>query len=357
MSKKTPHTPPSAIFSFAAHWLHWFRAPVWLLALATEAKSFKENPIIGSRRLNRAGLHIVRVRLAHLMADFRRKRLSHLLSEQDGLDFDRSGFVLKSDFLPPAVLAAVEEELALSQGQVCEMTQGDTITRRMSLDADTLKHMLELRKLLHGEEWLGLLSYASSFRCHPMNYLQTILAHAHKAPPDPQTQLHSDTFHPTAKAWLFLTDVGPYDGPFVYVPGSHRINRRRLVWLRRQSVESGARDCLSVRGSLRVFRKALRRMGYPEPRAFAVKKNTLIVADTSGFHARGESRHTSTRIEIWGYGRRNPFLAWTGWDIQGMPGLKGRVVPLYWCARDIGEFLGLRRNPWRRVSSTKALHE
>lgn len=241
MSKKTPHTPPSAIFSFAAHWLRWFRAPVWLLALATEAKSFKENPIIGSRRLNRAGLHIVRVRLAHLMADFRRKRLSHLLSEQDRLDF---------------------------------------------------------------------------------------LAHAHKALPDPQTQLHSDTFHPTAKAWLFLTDVGPYDGPFVYVPGS-----------------------------LRVSRKALRRMGYPEPRAFAVKKNTLIVADTSGFHARGESRHTSTRIEIWGYGRRNPFLAWTGWDIQGMPGLKGRVVPLYWCARDIGEFLGLRGNPWRRVSSTKALHE
>ena len=93
---------------------------------------------------------------------------------------------------------------------------------------------------------------------------------------------------------------------------------------------------MSARGSLRVSRTALRRMGYPEPRVFAVKKNTLVVADTSGFHARGASRHPSTRIEIWGYGRRNPFLPWTGWDLQGLPGLKGRTVPLYWRARDLG---------------------
>ncbi|SSW72901.1 hypothetical protein AGI3411_05807 [Achromobacter agilis] len=356
--KKTPQTPPSAILSCAAHSLRWLRAPVWLLALATEAKSFKDNPILGSPTLNRAGLHIARVRLAHRMADFRRKRLRHLLSQQDRSDFDRNGFILKPDFLPPEVLAAVEEELAGSQGQVREMTQGDTITRRMSLDAGTLKHMPATRHLLQSAPWLGLLSYASSFRCHPMNYLQTILARVHEgAPPDPQVELHSDTFHPTVKAWLFLTDVGPDDGPFVYVPGSHRINRRRLAWLRRQSMEAGTLDRLSTRGSLRVTRTALHRMGYPEPRAFAVKKNTLVVADTSGFHARGESRHACTRIEIWGYGRRNPFLPWTGWDIQGLPGLKGRAVPLYWRARDIGEALGLRRNPWRRVRPNKAGHE
>ena len=36
---------------------------------------------------------------------------------------------------------------------------------------------------------------------------------------DPQTDLHTDTFHPTVKAWLFLTDVAPETMPFVYVPG------------------------------------------------------------------------------------------------------------------------------------------
>lgn len=357
MPKKTPRTPSSAILSFATHWLRWLCAPVWLLALATAAKSFNANPIIGSTTLNRAGLHIARVKLALRLADFRRKRLAHLISDQDQRDFDRDGFILKPDFLPAAALAAVEDELAGSPGEVREMMQGGTITRRMSLDADTLKRMPATRDVLQSEQWLGLLSYASSFRCHPMNYLQTVLPHAHDAPPDPQMHLHSDTFHPTVKAWLFLTDVKLEDGPFVYVPGSHRINRRRLAWLRRQSMDAVTLDRLSARGSLRVSREALRRMGYPEPRAFAVKKNTLVVADTSGFHARGESGHPSTRIELWGYGRRNPFLPWVGWDIQGLPGLKGRVVPLYWRARDIGEALGLRRNPWRRVQSTKTRHE
>lgn len=330
---------------------------MWVLALATEAKSFKDNPIIGSRWLNRAGLHIARVKLAQRMADRRRKRLAHLLTDQDRADFDRDGFILKHDFLPPAALAAVEQELAQCTGQVREMEQGDAVTRRMSLDAGALKHMPATRQLLQGERWLGLLSYAGSFRCHPMNYLQTILAHARRAVADPQLQLHSDTFHPTVKAWLFLSDVGVEDGPFVYVPGSHRINRRRLAWLRRQSIDARSLDRMSARGSLRVSLAALRRMGYPEPQAFAVKKNTLVVADTSGFHARGESGHASRRMEIWGYGRRNPFLPWTGWDIQGLPGLKGRAVPLYWRARDIGETLGLRRNPWRRVQSDKAGHE
>jgi len=355
--KKTPQTPPSATFPSAAHWLRWLCAPVWVLALATEAKSFKDNPILGSRRLNRAGLHIARVRLAQRLADSRRKRLAHLLDEQDRSDFDRDGFILKPDFLPAATLAAVERELASAAGQVREMEQGDAITRRMSLDAGALKHMPATRQLLQGEQWLGLLSYAGSFRCHPMNYLQTILAHARPAPADPQLQLHSDTFHPTVKAWLFLNDVGAEEGPFVYVPGSHRINRRRLAWLRRQSIDACTLDRMSARGSLRVSRTALRRMGYPEPRAFAVKKNTLVVADTSGFHARGASRHPSTRIEIWGYGRRNPFLPWTGWDLLGLPGLKGRTVPLYWRARDLGEALGLRRNPWRRVAPTDTGHE
>jgi hypothetical protein len=36
-------------------------APVWIAALATEARSFAGNPIIGSRLLNRWGLHAGRV--------------------------------------------------------------------------------------------------------------------------------------------------------------------------------------------------------------------------------------------------------------------------------------------------------
>jgi len=75
-----------------------------------------------------------------------------------------------------------------------------------------------------------------------------------------------------------------------------------------------------------------------------VPQNTLVVADTLGFHARGLSARSSVRLEIWAYGRRNPFLPWLGFDLAAMPFVKGRAVPLYWSAMDLGEKL----QPWQQ---------
>ena len=50
--------------------------------------------------------------------------------------------------------------------------------------------------------------------------------------------LHADTFHPTAKFWLFLDDVGIEDGPFAYVPGSHKLTPERLAWEHEQALIS-----------------------------------------------------------------------------------------------------------------------
>ena len=62
--------------------------------------------------------------------------------------------------------------------------------------------------------------------------------------PDPQLELHSDTFHPSLKAWLFLTDV-PEDGrPLTYVAGSHRLTPDRLAWEKRRTVEIDEADRL-----------------------------------------------------------------------------------------------------------------
>src|SRR5260370_14830925 len=74
-----------------------------------------------------------------------------------------------------------------------------------------------------------------------MVYIQTILSQAAQGLPDPQTDLHTDTFHPTVKAWLFLTDVEPDAMPFVYVPGSHRLTPERLEWERHMSIAASHR--------------------------------------------------------------------------------------------------------------------
>lgn len=336
--------------------LRYLLAPWWVLALATDAKSFRDNPLIGSRRLNGWGLHMNRVRLADRMAAWRRRRLEHLITPEQRDEFDSNGFVLVRDFLSADAFATLRDQVMNRAAPAREMVQGDTITRRYALDPAALRAMPAAKALLADPRWQGLIRYVGSFDTEPLAYVQSILTHRHDAPPDPQTKLHADTFHPTVKAWLFLTDVASDEGPLTYVAGSHRRDAARLAWEKRRSLEArdGA-DFLSGRGSLRIDPDDLKALGLPDPTAFAVPANTLVVCDTGGFHARGPAVRPSTRVEMWAYGRRNPFLPWTGLDLTGWPGLAERRVPLHWGFRD--RFQRWVGQPWADVGPKRPTDE
>ena len=119
-----------------------------------------------------------------------------------------------------------------------------------------------------------------------------------------------------------MTDVAEDAGPFTYVPGSHRLTAERLAWERRMSLAARHSSNAEIRqGSFRIDPAELPSLGLPQPRGFAVPANTLIVADTFGFHARGPSTRPSLRVEIWAYGRRSPFLPWAAllpWTTTGL---------------------------------------
>lgn len=327
----------------------WLKSPLWCVSLFTAAKSFRDNPVIGSPRLNAWGLHVARLRAAHALAAMRRHRLAGLVSAQDRAAFERDGFVVKHEVLPPGEFAALRDRLLAHRAPAREMLQGDTVTRRIALDPAFLAAQPALRDFLRSPLWHGLTRYVGSFDQEPVSYIQTILSHVVQARPDPQTHLHADTFHPTVKAWFFLSDVAADAGPFCYVPGSHRLTPQRLAWERAMSLVAAQSPGLTGRGSFRIRPDELAGLGLPEPRLFAVPANTLVVADTFGFHARGPSLQPSTRIEIWGYGRRNPFLPWAGADLLSLPGLAERRVGWYWQALDWRERHFGKRSPWRDV--------
>jgi hypothetical protein len=332
----------------------YLMAPLWVAALATGAKSFRDNPILGSAELNRRGLHSRRARLAHDMAWSRRARLARMIKPEDRAAFDRDGFVMRREFLPPAQFEKLKAEIFSYHAPAREMMQGDTITRRIAVDPEFLTAVPQMKVLLANPDWRGLNRYVGSFDQEPLTYVQTILSHIRNAKPDPQTDLHIDTFHPTVKAFYFLTDVAEDEGPFVYVPGSHRLTPKRLQWEYEQSIGAAAsRDTLAARGSFRATAAEVAAMGFAPPRAFAVPANTLVVADTVGFHARGLSVRPSVRVEIWTYGRRNPFLPWTGLDLFSLPWFAERRIPFVWQVRDSLNKRGLLNQPWKDVGRVR----
>lgn len=325
--------------------------PWWTATLATGAKSFIDHPLIGSRRLNEAGLHVTRVRAAHAMAARRRARVAPRVRAEDREAFARDGFVMRRNFLPPAVFARLHEGLAAWQGPCRDMVQGDAVTRRFALDPALLGAIPELRALSLHPEWQALIRYVSSFDVEPVSYVQTILARRgdgeRTAQTDPQLRLHADAFQPSAKAWLFLDDVPEDEGPLTYVPGSHRLTEQRLAWEKRMSLAAPEAERLTARGSFRVQEDDLAEMGLPGPMRFAVPANTLVVADTFGFHARGPSVRPSRRTEIWAYSRGNPFVPAGMPDYAAAQAINSRRVNAYWKGRDlVSRWIG---QPWQDV--------
>jgi hypothetical protein len=328
----------------------YLMAPLWVAQLATGAKSFRDNPILGSEELNRRGLHAKRAQLAHDLAWRRRARLAHMVSPTDRAAFDRDGFVMREDFLPAAEFERLRAAVMAHPAPAREMIQGDTITRRIAVDPEFIAAVPEIKALLANPDWRGLNRYVGSFDQEPLTYVQTILSHIRASAPDPQTNLHIDTFHPTVKAFYFLTDVAEDEGPFVFVPGSHKLTPGRLAWEHDLSIRAAkSDDRLLARGSFRANTEQIEKMGFGPPRAFAVRANTLVVADTGGFHARGFSARPTVRVEIWTYGRRNPFLPWAGLDVGSIPGIAERRIPLMWQARDLMKRTGLGGQPWNDV--------
>jgi len=317
--------------SLKSYALKGLRYPIWTLQVFGMSKSFRDNPILGSRMLNRLGLHVARLATAHGLNRLRELMLSPLAAPEQRREFRARGFLVLPEFLPRQEFAALAAEVRRARGEVRECIQGDTLTHRILLDEATLEDMPATRRLVNDCAFERLLKYCAARLKRPLYYVQSVKNGYVEGPVDPQKTLHADTFHPTMKAWFFIDDVAMESGPFTYVPGSHRLTWRRARWEYERSCRAGElKDGYSEKGSMRANPEDLRALGLPDPVAISVKANTLVVADTHGFHCRGQARPHTSRLEIWAYSRTNPFnpLPGLGWRVFSR--LECRLARAYW---------------------------
>lgn len=302
----------------------------WMAGVAGTEKSFSRNPLLGNAMLNRWGLHEQRVRLAAVLARLRRRRLARLLDPADVAALERDGLLIKPDLLPPETFARLREEVFGRPHPAWERRQGEAATRMIAIDGASRAWLPVATAIAEDTMLRRLVGYAGGRSGMPLFFVQIVLVDPGRGAADPQTDLHADTFHPTAKLWLFLDDVGAGDGPLVYAVGSHRPTPERLDWEYRQSL-SASIDGRShhADGSFRTSADDIVSLGYRPPAPVTVSANTLVIADTFGFHGRARSLRPTRRTAIHAYLRRNPFAPWNGLDMQALPGIRGRQWELF----------------------------
>lgn len=288
-------------------------SPYWFFQLFTTAKSFKGNPILGNPTLNKLGLHASRVILANASMRFRMWLLSGGIEPADQESYQHNGFVAKENFVSPPLFQQIEAEIRSFHGEVRECQQGDTQNHRILLDPATLAKLPYTQQLLNDQAFKRLLRYTAGHRRMPFFHIEQVRNGVNTTGSDPQKTLHTDTFHPTMKFWLYLDDVDEHNGPFTYIPRSNQLTRKRLKW-EYQTSQMAYRhpDSYSARGSFRFSPADRQQLGLPEPKVFKVKKNTLVIGNTFGIHGRGQAEAGSTRLAIWGMSRTNPFIPFPG---------------------------------------------
>lgn len=287
--------------------------PIWLYELVTTAKSFRDNPIIGSSLLNRLGLHVARMVISHTIMRVRMWVFAWPLSAKERHAYFRDGFILKKNFLSNDEFAVLEAEARTFTGDIREAHQGDTLTHRAELSPDVVVNYPHLQALLQNKKLGQLARFTAGHARAPLYYIENVKNGYGADGHDPQKDLHTDTFHPTMKCWYFLEDVNIDKGPFHYVIGSQRLTWKLVKWHYKMSIHAkDAANTLHAKGSMRYTQADLDALGLDKPHAFTVQKNTLIFANVFGIHKRGDSEQLSTRFALWGDSRVNPFLPFPG---------------------------------------------
>ena len=152
--------------------LQWLVAP---LLFFSSYKSFRDNAALGSLRLNRWGLHVLRVRLAAGLAKLRRVLLGRQVALSVRESYQANGFVVHKNFLSASSLEGVRREVFESDWLLREMRQGNALTRKVFLDparlVDTHPHIYQL---LYNKDLLAQMRYVAGTGGQPLFAIQAL---------------------------------------------------------------------------------------------------------------------------------------------------------------------------------------
>lgn len=278
--------------------------------------------ILGNPTANWWGLHIARILLSDLMLFLRRAPLSWLAFKHYRA-FAKNGIVIIENFADANALPAIYQEV-----QTALKTQA--ITPDLGTVGFGQKHLhahgfdrydgSSLNRLVEIDQYPQLKALFSSNKMHKLTlalfgmlnrkqyYVYELKHGDHTKNHDKQKDTHKDTFHSTYKLWYFVEDVTLEAGPFEYAYQSNRSTWKRLKWEYQMSCAASREPGHPNRGgAFRISQQDLAQIAQPLTKVL-VKANSLVIADTRGFHRRGDAPKGSSRISVYANFRPIAFL-------------------------------------------------
>lgn len=266
---------------------------------------------MGNSIANRMGLQVARTIEKNLAYSLRPYGLnSQVKSFVETLN--RDGILVIPNWLKPEQFEQLQQEILAHQtpqlGWKSHLGDDNLVWSGSSVIPEDNRYPLVKQYLQ--QNFLILQIVAAAVRRKIKHYPNTHIQFLRNEDPtnkniDPQNVLHADLHYPTVKVSFFLDDHAQNNGTFVYAYGSHKITPARLIHEYQKSNkiakyrQSKSPDIAKYfdRGMPILSPAERRNMNIVETQICA-PANTLVIANTCGFHRRGHIQFGQERKEI-----------------------------------------------------------
>lgn len=267
---------------------------------------FSEEYILKSKLLNLFGIQSLRYVLAKIIYTFRGIIFSWHISQETRI-LEKEGLILIENFLNQDEYNEFKLNFdnLLKIGDDETFQSGDLLVQRSSINTNVGNKLLDfflkskkLVKILSAVEKRNFVDYDVS-KISSFVWIEKLII-KNSSDHDKQKDLHSDIFFNTHKIWYYPDKVSLEHGPFAYVKQSHKFNFQRIFLEYFNSISS--KKIVNIRADnfdLRDYEK--------NKVITTVNSNTLIIANTHGYHCRTSGKVGNIRKQLHFSVRNNPF--------------------------------------------------
>ena len=282
---------------------------------------FVFDKFIPSVTLNTLGIQVLRVAIAQTIHKIRpAEKLDRVKDYLDVLE--EEGVVVIPNFLPKEKFQEVYSDYKnrFSDEKYPKVFQKIGSTEREAIACHVQESSSIRDNFLYNEFLSNLIYGATKKHIYPIPsaILERLTRNLEVDQLDIMTLLHSDHYYPVFKAWFYLEDVKSNGAPFTYVKKSHKVSWPRLVYeyklsnatarrMRDKSQQESGSQALSGKSfanqttqpvavdnkitTTDKFYEISLIEAIPTTKenicSVCCQANTLVLANTYGFHARG----------------------------------------------------------------------